>query len=89
MTWRALPTVLPELAMVGGVVADATHVVQRPGPGHVEAHLVGPGGDGREVAVCIRGENAAELFNDGGVQVDLGDGGDNFVSYEGVSNETK
>jgi len=39
-----------ELAVVGRVVADAFGEVQRGGPAHTEAVLVGPGGDRREVA---------------------------------------
>ena len=81
-----------ELAAVRRVVADALGVVQRGGPARAEADLVGPGGDGREVArrvaaaavaraIAVGTEDGADGGQDLWVEVRLGEGSDDFVAF--------
>lgn len=77
---RALPPLLAEDALLRRVVADAVDVVHRGRPAHLVLEPVCPGGDGREVAVCVFGQDGADRVGGCGVQVYLGDGGDDFVA---------
>ena len=65
---------------MGGLVADGADIVQGGGLGSEGTDLVGPSCDGREVAGGVIGKEGAELGENGGVEVDLGDGCYDFVS---------
>jgi len=88
-----------ELAVVGRVVADAFGEVQWGGPVRAPADVVGPGGDGREVArrvavhsrpffpaadtIALRTEDGADGGQGSWVEVRLGEGSDDFVAFFG------
>jgi hypothetical protein len=80
-----------EEAVVRGVVAGGTDVVQRRGPSVAETDLVRPGGHCREIArrvwadLIVGGEDGADGGQDLRVEVRLGDGSDDFVACYGFS----
>lgn len=63
--------------------------MQRRGPTHPEADVVGPGGNGGKVALGLVGigvgevEDVADSRVYGWVKVDLGYGGDNLMTWGG------
>jgi hypothetical protein len=75
-----------EEAVVRGVVAGGTDVVQWHGPSVAETDLVRPGGHCREIAqrvwadFIVGGEDGADGGQDLRVEVQLGDGSDDFVA---------
>jgi hypothetical protein len=80
-----------EEAVVWGVVAGGTDVVQRHRPSVAETDLVCPGGHCREIArrvwadFIVGGEDGADGGQDLRVEVQLGDGSDDFVACYGFS----
>lgn len=87
----AIPAVCTVKAVVRGVVVGGVDEVQRGGPLCVNPDLIGPGGHRREVAgpvvashlveAGVGAEDVADGAEDLRVEVGLGDGSNNFVTF--------